>query len=863
MEEVAQKTPGRERPGEGEEKKLIEKTVTSTEDSVTIGESTFPLSELVDNPKKYGNLVVDIVTNDEWVERRMQQMRPHFDPFIQVQDMEEWDRQNLDRYPPTYAPLFLSCGLCGVHPCDLGGGRKGSCGLTPEKAISLRGLQQACTGAGQFIHQARLLYDYLISHLDPSARIDLGYQIYYRCPNIMMVTGTYPEHLSELEPVLSYLERELAEAVAACSPATPLTPQDLEGRTFQLGMLSFVAMEVSELINMCAMDHNCAGRLDIVALQKWPPPTTPTGVGGVDRTRFVLLFVGTADIIGWEVVKRVKAEGLEEKVELCGVGDAGLKLSRIYDGARVLGIGAHLLKFLRLGIPDLILYDGGCVPVDLLAEARKLEVPVILPSKLAFSFLPNLTRCSPEEIVAHFREHPAAAACIVDYPKAAQAALALREVLPRSRKGLTFVQGDLQELSKAYGDRQELDLSCPAELELAEAFEAAGQGDIEGFRRRVKGCTFCGRCEAHTTGKASPLELILKGSEAELQAERAHMRAGRGPVTHVEYRDAAFSVWAACPGFITLTGCAATPNAVEEIAWLAEEYASIGFIVYLSGCAAIAAGQVKDAQGKTVYERHYGTFQIRGVVNTGECSTNCHCLGGDTKLSVIAGRVPYRANYIEIADYLLNRWGSTVVIWGATSEKLFAMASGWARIGIPALIGPASQELMDRFLLGDGKDSSRWWLYDILRGKKVYVEPGKSHLIAPVSTKEEALNVAARLMMSPCDITPARETRIMHYVDTYQPLEKGLPEDWHHFCRGITELPTRLKFKLLRDLDRKGWEVDVKKGKIIRFRRPDGEMVDSKEFFERHRIPHGVSGARVPKLILKEQTRFSEEGTFA
>jgi acetyl-CoA decarbonylase/synthase complex subunit alpha len=331
----------------------------------------------------------------------------------------------------------------------------------------------------------------------------------------------------------------------------------------------------------------------------------------------------------------------------------------------------------------------------------------------------------------------------------------------------------------------------------------------------------------------------------------------------VEYRDAAFSVWAACPGFITLTGCAATPNAVEEIAWMAEEFASIGFIVYLSGCAAIAAGQVKDSQGKTVYERHYGTFQVRGVVNTGECSTNCHCLGGDTKLSVIAGRVPYRANYIEIADYLLNRWGSTVVIWGATSEKLYAMASGWARIGIPAIIGPASQGLMDRFFLGDGKDSSHWWLYDILRGKKIYVEPGKNHLITPVSTKEEAINMAAKLMMSPCDITPARETRIMHYVDTYRPLENGLPEDWHHFCRGITELPTRLKFKLLRDLARKGWDVNVKKGKILRFRRPDGEMVDDKEFFERHRIPHGVSGARVPKLILKEQTRFSEDGSFA
>ena len=67
----------------------------------------------------------------------------------------------------------------------------------------------------------------------------------------------------------------------------------------------------------------------------------------------------------------------------------------------------------------------------------------------------------------------------------------------------------------------------------------------------------------------------------------------------------------------------------------------------------------------------------------------------------------------------------------------------------------------------------------------------------------------------------------------------------------------RLKFKLLRDLEEKGWEVEVKKGKIHRLRLPDGSLVTEKELAEGHRIPPGSAATRMPHLLLRGKTKYS------
>lgn len=341
------------------------------------------------------------------------------------------------------------------------------------------------------------------------------------------------------------------------------------------------------------------------------------------------------------------------------------------------------------------------------------------------------------------------------------------------------------------------------------------------------------------------------------------MRAGRGPITHVEYRDAAFSQWSTSPGFIALTGCCQTPLSRQELPWLAEELASLGFGVCLSGCAAIAAAQEADSQGRTLYQRHYGTLQARGVLNLGECTANCHKLGGDLKVMALDGRVPFRANIVELADFLLNRFRVCAILWGAVTEEMWATALGWARLGTPVIVGPLGSQSWESFYLGDRQEIERWWLWDLFRGVKLYAEPAPGHWIAPVETKEEAVHLAAQLMLGPCDPAPAREVKLAHLIDTFGRLGRGFPPGWERFVRSATELPWRLKFKLLRDLEEKGWEVEVKKGRIHRFRLPDGSLVTEKELAEGHRIPHGSAATRMHQLLLRGKTKYSagiEEG---
>jgi predicted RNA binding protein YcfA (HicA-like mRNA interferase family) len=64
-----------------------------------------------------------------------------------------------------------------------------------------------------------------------------------------------------------------------------------------------------------------------------------------------------------------------------------------------------------------------------------------------------------------------------------------------------------------------------------------------------------------------------------------------------------------------------------------------------------------------------------------------------------------------------------------------------------------------------------------------------------------------------------------------------------------------MKFKLLRSLQEKGWEVDIKKGKILSFKRPDGRHVTAEEMFENHTVPLGIFATIQQNLVLKEQTR--------
>ena len=56
-------------------------------------------------------------------------------------------------------------------------------------------------------------------------------------------------------------------------------------------------------------------------------------------------------------------------------------MSRYNDRAKIVGPISWQLRFIRSGIPDLIVVDEQCIRTDVLQEAKAIGVPVIATSE--------------------------------------------------------------------------------------------------------------------------------------------------------------------------------------------------------------------------------------------------------------------------------------------------------------------------------------------------------------------------------------------------------------------------------------------------------------------------------------------------
>jgi acetyl-CoA decarbonylase/synthase complex subunit alpha len=128
--------------------------------------------------------------------------------------------------------------------------------------------------------------------------------------------------------------------------------------------------------------------------------------------------------------------------------------------------------------------------------------------------------------------------------------------------------------------------------------------------------------------------------------EEFNVRSGRGPITDTEIRKVgAPIVLGTIPGIIAIVGCSNFPEEYTEIVEIAEEFAKRKYIVVLSGCSAMAAGMVKDKEGKTLYEKYSPNFEAGGVLNVGSCVANAHITGAAIKVANIFATLPLRGNY--------------------------------------------------------------------------------------------------------------------------------------------------------------------------------------------------------------------------
>lgn len=720
-------------------------------------------------------------------------------PLPSLADLREWDMKLLRRYKPFYMPFCDVCCLCTFGKCDLTQGKRGACGLDMAAQQSRIVLLACCIGAATHIGHARHLVEHLIREYGRETSINIGEDaVEIDTPITTLVTGLKPKTIGDLEMVLDYLEEQLTHLLSCCHTGMEGNYLDFESKVFHTGMIDHLGMEVADVAQVSAYN-----------LPKGEPdtPLTEIGWGVVDVSKPVILVIGHNVPPAVEIINYLVDNQLYGQVEVAGICCTAHDTTRYNAGAKIIGPISWQLRFVRSGIPDVIVVDEQCIRTDLLKEAEGIGAPFIAASEKCCYGLPDRTRDEVDIIVEDLVSHRIPGVLILDPGKVGEVAVRVAmEITPRrKKKGTLPSEEEIIEYSKSCRRCLECQRACPNDLPIPFTLEKAVGGDLSPLASLYTDCIGCGRCESACSLGIPLHSLIVSAARSRMISERFKIRVGRGAIQDVEIRRVGGPiVLGEIPGVVALVGCANYPHGGEEVAEIAKEFARRNFIVVASGCAAMSMAMKKDEEGKTIYQRYPGIFDAGGVVNVGSCVANAHIAGVAIKIARIFAKRNLRANYEEIADYILNRVGAVGIAWGAMSQKAASIASGFWRLGIPVIVGPHGMKYR-RMLLGRWEREEDWYVYDARTGKRVYVGPTPEHLFYAAETKEEAMVMIAKLVMRPNDTTKGRAIKLTHWIDLHKRFYGLLPDDLPLYVRRKADIPITMREEIMSFLEERGW----------------------------------------------------------
>jgi acetyl-CoA decarbonylase/synthase complex subunit alpha len=721
-------------------------------------------------------------------------------PFPSITDLREWDFKLLQRYKPFYLPFCDVCCLCTFGKCDLTGDKRGACGLNMAAQQSRIVLLACCIGAATHIAHARHLVEHLIEKYSRNSPLDVGgLNIDIEAPVTRLVTGIRPKILKDLEDVLDYCEEQVTHLLSATHTGQEGSNLDFESKVLHAGMVDQVGMEIADL-----------AQISVLGFPKADPeaPLTDLGLGIADISKPTILVIGHNVPSSVGIIDYLTDKGLLGKVEVVGICCTAHDITRYSRMAKIVGPISWQLRYIRSGLADLIVVDEQCIRADTLVEAEKVKVPVIASSPKNCLGLENRTKSPPKEVISDLIDERVPGVLILDPDKVGEVAVeTVMAVAPKRKKFKNLPEiEDIIAAAQECTECNECMRACPNNMPIPEAMKAAAKGDLNPLAEILESCIGCARCDSACPNDFPLHSFIVKAGEDKLWEEKFKMRVGRGAIQDVEIREVGGPiVLGEIPGVVALVGCANYPHGGEEVAEIAEEFAKRRFIVVTSGCAAMSIAMVKDEEGKTLYEKYSGAFDAGGILNVGSCVSNPHIVGAAIKIASIFAKRKLRANYEEIADYILNRVGAVGVAWGAMSQKAASIASGCWRLGIPVIVGPHGSKYR-RMLLGRKDKDEDWYVYDARTGDKVYGGPAPEHLFATAETKEEAIVMIAKLCMRPNDTTRGRAIKLTHYIDLHRRLYGTMPDDIHLYVRNKADIPITMKDEILKILEEKEWK---------------------------------------------------------
>jgi acetyl-CoA decarbonylase/synthase complex subunit alpha len=716
-------------------------------------------------------------------------------PMPDVADLRNWDRRLMETYQPFYAPFCDLCCLCTYGKCDLTAGNRGACGIDIAGQQGRIVTLACCMGMSAHAGHASHIIDYLIEKHGEDYPIDLGDQVDVECPNIRTVLGLKPKTLGDLKKAVQYAAEQLIHVLSSTHTGQEGDAVDYESKAMHISMLDHVCMEAADVAQIVGFKFPTS-----VA----DTPLVDMGWASIDASKPVILVVGHNPASSSEIIDYLRKKGLEDKVEVGGICCTALETTRYSDKAKVIGPLSRQLFFVRTGIADVIVADEQCIRTDLTDEASKVGSVVIASSDKACRGLEEMSDKPTDEVLKAMVDK-GQHVLILDHAKAAEVAVeaALKIAQKRQKaKHVLIDKAKAQELAKACKECGSCEVVCPNLQPIGSAVKKLAEGDFEPFKQVFESCIGCGKCE-EACPQAIPIFQLM---QAVASQDTWKCRVGRGPIMDTEIRKVgAPIVLGTIPGVLAFVGCSNFPNEIDEIAEMVDEFARRKYIVVLTGCSAMTVGMRKDKEGKTLYEKYPGDFDAGGVVNIGSCVANAHITGAAMKIANIFAKLPLRANYEVIADYVLNRVGAVGVAWGAMSQKAASIATGCNRLGIPVVLGPHSAKYRRLYL--SHKEEGDWTVMDGRKKELVNTEePAPEHLAIVVESKERAMVTIAKLCIRKNDTPQGRQIKLNHYIDLYKKFFGTLPDDLHHFVRTERDIPMFFKKEVKQFLEEKGWK---------------------------------------------------------
>lgn len=721
-------------------------------------------------------------------------------PFPSIATLRFWDHKLLSRYRPLYLPYCDLCCICTYGKCDLSRGKRGACGIDLSEQQSRLVALVCAIGASTHTSHARELLEKLKARYGEDTSIDLGNEILVEMPITRLVTGVKPRTIKDLEIVLEYVERQIIQTLASVHTGQEGNWIDYESKVFHLGMLDHIALEIADVVQIISL-----------GMPKADPssPLVDLGIGAIDSTKPVILVIGHNVLPSAAIVDYLEAMGIRDKVEVCGLCCTAHDITR-YErkSAKIVGPISWQLKFIRTGVPDVVVIDEQCIYTNILEEIKKIGSILIATTDKAMRGLPDKTHADPDSVVEEFVNRKILGAVILDEEKAAQVAVktAIKLASLRNKyKWSLLNEKEVIEYAKKCSMCRNCERNCPQNLQISSAIALAAKGDLTNLASLYSSCFACRRCEYECPKEIPILSLILASSK--IASEKYRCRVGRGPIQDTEIRAVGRDiVLGTIPGVVAFVGCANWLNGARDVSLMATEFASRRYIVVASGCSAMAIAMHRNEEGKTPYEEFSGVFEAGGIINVGSCVANSHIAGAIIKIANIFAKLPLRANYVEIADYILNRVGGVGVAWGAMSQKAAAIAAGFWRLGVPVIVGPHGLKYR-RMLVGDSNNEDNWYVYDAITGEKIYGGPAPQHLFYAAETLEEAMIMIPKLCIRPADTPQGRAIKLTNYISLYKQFygSDKLPKDIHLFIRTEADIPIAYKDEVIAYLKEIGW----------------------------------------------------------